>query len=364
MSKGEKISGLALFFWLVTFTLGDMPILNPAVGAKAYQDSWLGFMLGWAGGFILMAVYVSIIRLNPKKTLFEVLRECFGKYLGSILIISYIWYFIYNGSLVVREFGEYALTVKYSETPILFICILIVVLAVYAIKNGLEVIGRIFGILVFFYVLFEITITILLIPQLDPGNLLPFLEHGFKPVLKAGFNTIAFPFGELVLLLVISSVGNSKTNFKKVGLSAVAVGGLLILITLFRDIMALGPALLESVTYPAQASTLIIPRPLDVSSLIASSLLIGSGAETTTYLYACTLGITQLFNLDDYKPFVLPMGALMIVLAIWNFTNTYQFFDWVGEIYPYYVLPFHTIIPVIILITLKAKKKFNNTNSV
>lgn len=357
MSKGEKISGLALFLWLVTFTLGDMSILNPAVGAKAYQDSWLGFILGWAGGFILMAIYVSIIRLNPSKTLFDVLRECFGKYLGSLLIIFYIWYFIYNGSLVVREFGEYALTVKYSETPILFICALIVFMAAYAIKNGLEVISRIFEILVFFFVLFVITITILLLPHFDPGNLLPFLEHGFKPVLKAGFNTIAFPFGELVLLLVISSVGNQNANFKKIGFSAVAVGGFLILITLFRDIMVLGPALLESVTYPAQASTLIIPRPVDVSPLIASSLLIGSGAETTTYLYACTLGITQLFNLDDYKPFVLPMGALMTVLAIWNFTNVYQFFDWVGEIYPYYVLPFQTIIPLIILIILLIKEK-------
>lgn len=304
-----------------------------------------------------MAVYVSIIRLNPSKTLFDVLRECFGKYLGSLLIISYIWYFIYNGSLVVREFGDYALTTKYSETPILFICALLVFMAAYAIKNGLEVIGRIFGILVFFFVLFIITITILLLPHIDPGNLLPFLEHGFKPVLKAGFNTIAFPFGELVLLLVISSVGNQNANFKKIGFSAVAVGGFIILITLFRDIMVLGPALLESITYPAQDSTLIIRRPVDVSPLIASSLLIGSGAETTTYLYACTLGVTQLFNLDDYKPFVLPMGVLMTVLAIWNFTNVYEFFDWVGEIYPYYAMPFQTIIPVIILIILLVKEK-------
>ncbi|MEN6463323.1 MAG: endospore germination permease [Syntrophomonas sp.] len=357
MSKGEKISGLALFLWLFTFTLGDMSILNPAVGARAYQDSWLGFMLGWAGGFILMAIYVAIIRLNPSKTLFDIFKECFGKYLGSILIIFYIWYFLYNGSLVVREFGEYALTVKYSETPILFVCILIVFLAAYAIKNGLEVIGRIIGILAFFFVLFIITITILLIPQFDPGNLLPFLEHGLKPILKAGFNTIAFPFGELVLLLVISSVGNQNVNFKKIGFSAVAVGGFLILITIFRDIMVLGPALLESQTYPAQASPLIIPRPIDVSPLIASSLLIGSGAETTTYLYACTLGITQLFNLDDYKPFVFPMAALMVMLALWNFTNVYQFFGWVGEIYPYYVLPFQTFIPLIILIILWFKKK-------
>lgn len=358
MSKGEKISGWALFLWLVTFTLGDMSILNPAVGAKAYQDSWLGFILGWAGGFILMAIYVAIIRLNPSKTLFDMLKECFGKYLGSILIVFYIWYFIYNGSLVVREFGEYALTIKYTETPILAICVLIILLAVYAIKNGLEVISRLIGILAFFFVLFIFTITILLIPQFDPSNLLPFLEHGLKPVLKAGLNTIAFPFGELVWLLVIFTVGNQSVNFKKIGLSAVAVGGFIILITLLRDIMVLGPTLLENQTYPGQASALLIPRPIDVSPLIASSLLIGSGVETITYLYACTLGITQLFNLDDYKPLVLPMAALMVMLAIWNFTNLYQFFDWVGEIYPYYTIPFQIIIPLTLLII----SRINNRN--
>jgi len=225
-----------------------------------------------------------------------------------------------------------------------------------SIKNGLEVLSRVIGILTFFFVAFILITILLLIPQFDPGNLLPFLEHGIKPVLKAGFNTIAFPFGELILLLVIFSVGNEKVNFKKIGYSAVAVAGFLILITLIGDIMVLGPALLENLTYPAEAATLIISRPVDVSPLIVASLLIGSGAETSTYLYACTLGITRLFNLDDYKPFVFPVAALVIILAMWNFRNAFQFFDWVGEIYPYYVLPFQTFIPVIILIILWFKK--------
>lgn len=357
MSKGEKISGIALFLWLVTYTLGDMPILNPAIGAKAYQDSWLGFILGWVGGFILMVIYVSIIRLNPSKTLFEILKDSFGKYLGSILIIFYIWYFIYNGSLVVREFGEYVVTVNYSETPIVFVLVLLILMAAYMIKSGLEVISRVYGILTFIFIFSVLLLTIMSIPQFDFNNFFPFLEHGLKPVLKAGFATVAFPFGELVLLLVISSVANESVNIKKIAYSAVALGGCLIFITLIRDIMVLGPGLLENQTFPAMASTQMIPKPLDVSPLVAVSLLIGSGIETTTYLYACTLGITQLFNLDDYKPFVFPMSALMVMISIWNFTNISQFFDWVGEIYPYYVLPFQTIIPLIILIILWTKKK-------
>ncbi|MGI5922099.1 MAG: GerAB/ArcD/ProY family transporter [Syntrophomonadaceae bacterium] len=357
MSKVERISGLTLFLWLLAFTLGDMSILNPAVGAKAYQDSWLGFILGWAGGMILMLIYVSIIKLNPSQNLFDLLKECFGKYLGSILIVTYIWYFIYNGALVVREFGEYAVTVRYSQTPILFISALLLVNVAYAIKQGLEVVGRVAGLVVIFFILFIFTVTILQIPQIDPGNLLPFLEHGYKPVLKAGFSTLAFPFGELVLLLVIFTVGNQHTNFKKIGLLAVAIGGFIILITLFRDIMVLGPALLENQTYPAQASALIIPRPVDVSPTVVASLFIGSGAETVTYLYACALGITRLFNLEDYKPFVFPMAALMVMISIWNFTNIHQFFAWVGEIYPYYVLPFQIFIPLVVLFVLWFKKK-------
>jgi len=357
MIKGEKISGMALFLWLVTYTLGDMSILNPAIGAKAYQDSWLGFILGWTGGFILMVIYVSIIRLTPSKTLFEILKDSFGKYIGSILIIFYIWYFIYNGSLVVREFGEYAVIVNYPETPIVFISALLVFMAAYMIKSGPQVISRVYGILAFIFIFSVLAITMILIPQFDFTNLFPFLEHGIKPVLKAGLNTVAFPFGELVLLLVIASVAKESVNIKKAAYSAVALGGFLIFVTILRDIMVLGPGLLENQTFPAQASTQIIPKPLDVSPMVSVSLLIGSGIETTTYLYACTLGISQLFNLDDYKPFVFPMAALMVMISLWNFTSVHQFFGWVSEIYPYYVVPFQTIIPLIILIILWTKKK-------
>lgn len=357
MSKGEKISGIALFLWLVTFLLGDMPIHTPVSGGQAYQDSWLGFLLGWAGGFILMVIYVSIIRLNPSKTLFIILKETFGKYIGSILILLYIWYFIYNGSLVSRQFGEYIVAVNYNETPLLFVLALLLLMAAYMVKSGLEVISRVYGMLAILYLISVLAITAILIPQFDFNNFFPVLERGIKPVLKAGLATIGFPFGELVLLLAFYSVANESVNMKKTAYFAVAVGGLLVFINVLRDIMVLGSGLLANQTFPSNAVTQVIPPPIDISPLVVGSLLIGSGIEATTYLYACTLGITQLFNLYDYKPFVFPMAVLMVLLSLWNFTNIHQFFGWLDAIYPYYALPFQTIMPFILLIIALLKKK-------
>ncbi len=357
MSKGEKISGIALFLWLVAFILGDMPIHTPVSGGAAYQDSWLGFILGWVGGLILMVIYVSIIRLNPTKTLFTILKDTFGKYMGSIIIVLYIWYFIYNGSLVSRQFGEFIVTVNYNETPIMFALALLLLMAAYMVKSGLEVISRVYGILAILYIISVLVITAIMIPQFDFNNFFPVLERGFKPVLKAGFSSLGFPFGEMVLLLTFYSVANESVNIKKIAYSAVVVGGFLVFAGVLRDIMVLGPGLLANQTFPSNATTQVIPPPIDISPLVVGSLLIGSGIETTTYLYACTLGITQLFSLDDYKPFVFPMGVLMGLLALWNFANIHQFFAWLDTVYPYYALPFQTIMPIIILIFAVIKKR-------
>lgn len=140
MSKDVKISSVQLSILIMGFLFGSTAIINVATGAA--QDAWLAYVIGWAGGFILIGIYAHISLLNPGRTLIEILKDNFGRYPGSIIAVLYIWYFIHLAALVLRNFGEYMVTAIYPETPILFVIILFALTIAYAVKNGLEVLSR------------------------------------------------------------------------------------------------------------------------------------------------------------------------------------------------------------------------------
>lgn len=354
MVKDVKISSIQLSFLIMGFIFGSTAILNQATPAR--QDAWLAYIIGWAGGFILIGMYSYISVLNPSKTLIEILKDIFGKYLGGIIALLYIWYFIHLAGLILRNFGEYTVTAIYPETPMLFIMICFVLVIAYAVKNGLEVIARVGELFMLFLPIISLLVFFLLISRYDLNNLFPFLERGFKPVLKASFGVLSFPFGETVVFLMLFPHLNKRENIVKVSYLSIAIMGIIILIIILRDLFVLGPDMLARNVFPPHITAKLIPN-INVDPLIGINLLIGGVIKISVCLYAAVMGIAQLFNLDDYKPFVLPIITFIIALSIWLYDNLFEMIRW-AEVWPYYSIPFQIVIPLLLLIVSWIKRKY------
>lgn len=352
MLKDVKISSIQLSILIMGFLFGSSSILNPATAA--YQDAWLAYIIGWAGGFVLLWLYASVALANPSKTLISILRENLGKVLGSLIALLYIWYFIHLAALVLRNFGEYMAVTVYYETPILFTIGCFALLAAYGVKNGLEVMARASEILVpliFFFVTF---IFFAVMVEYDLKNLFPILERGFSPVAKAGLGVLTFPFGETVVFLMVFPALNKQRSLKKVSFISLLLMGLIILNILLRDLWAMGPDMLNRVVFPPSLTTQLIPH-LKIDPLIGINLLIGAGVKFSVCLYAAAIGISQLFNLKDYKPFVLPITVICIALSLWIYDNVFEMLRWAVEVWPFYSIPFQIVIPLFLLGISKVK---------
>jgi spore germination protein KB len=131
-----RISSIQLFLLITGFLFGSTVIIDPALSAK--NDAWLATLLGGLGGTILIGIYAAIALLNPSKTLVEILRDRFGKFIGDAIAILYIWYFIHIASLVFRNFGEFICTITFPETPMIVISGFFAVILVYAVNSGIE----------------------------------------------------------------------------------------------------------------------------------------------------------------------------------------------------------------------------------
>ncbi len=347
MYRDARISNYQLFTILTCFLLGSTVIISPVTAAK--HDAWLAFLISLFGGFILMMIYVSIANLHPSKTLTEILKSVFGNVVGTIISVLYIWYFIHLAALVLRNFGEYFVVVSYTETPILFIILCFAIVVVYAVKIGIEVIGRISEVFIFLLVLSVVFVFFALMSIFDVENLKPFLSEGFTPILKTAFSVLTFPFGETVVFLMIFPFVNKKKQLYKPTMLSLVIFGFIIFNMVLRNIMVLGDDMASRDIFPSHIVFRLIPG-MDLDPLLDINLVIAGMIKITICIYGAVTGITELLGLRSYKAFVIPIVSFIVPLSIWVYDSLMEMIAWATDVCPIYSIPFQIIIPIIILV--------------
>lgn len=139
MSK-EVISdkqGVSLVF---LFIIGESSILVSGLTAK--KDLWLAIILAIFMALPLILVYSRLFNIFPNENLFNVIEICFGKIIGKVLILLYIWYAFDLAALVLRDFGQFVNTVTLTDTPMIVPMIFLIILCAWITKEGIEVISR------------------------------------------------------------------------------------------------------------------------------------------------------------------------------------------------------------------------------
>jgi spore germination protein KB len=181
------------------------------------------------------------------------------------------------------------------------------------------------------------------------SNIKPVLVNGMKPVLKAGFGVLSFPFGETIAFLMIFPFLDKKGKLTKIISSSTIIAGFLLLIIVLRDIFALNPILTPRAAFPAEIASKLFPN-INIYPLILVNLLIGGAVKVVICLYSSATAITELTGLSDYRAIIFPLSFLSIVLSIWLYDNALEMFTFANKIYPYYALPFQIFIPLMLLL--------------
>lgn len=356
MKKVTKISSLQLFSLIIGYIIGSTAIMNSAAVAKA--DSGIAFIIAWAGGFVFAAIYILIFKLNPSQTLIEILQNNFGKIIGNFIGILYILYFIHLASLVFRNFGEFIVTVTYTQTPMIVIITCLAVLVAYALRSGFEVNARSTELIFLVIPTVVMLVNFSMLASCDFSAMLPVLENGIGSVLGPAYSVLTFPFGETVAFLMIFPLLNKPENISKVCYWGFFVSGALLLIALMRNLFVLGPNLVLELTYPSQVSARLIPG-LNIDPLIDLAYFIGGGVKTSVLIYGASVGIVQIFDLEDNKPFIIPITTLCTLISVWIYKDIIDMFRWAKDIYPNYSIGFEFFIPTALLIVSFFRKKRN-----
>jgi spore germination protein (amino acid permease) len=259
-----------------------------------------------------------------------------GRIITGLLFLGLILYF---GSLLLREYTEYMKVIVLTDSPLGFVMMFFAVAMVAACFLGLEGIVRFSAVAVPILGAGFLFIIVMVAPYYDPTHLFPVLGNGLYGIFGKGFFKLSV-YSPLVYLLLIPPFLKDQKSFRRIGLTALGVSGLLLLVSsLSYSLVYSYPTSLENFLPVFQLARLInygrffqrLESVFVISFAMSAMLYLGAILFFTVQVFKKT------FRLEYHRPLILPFAVILFGLAFLPSnlmtavdlqTKTYMTFAW------------------------------------
>lgn len=317
MSIGKgKISGSQLLFLVAGFIQGAvLPISY--VTEMTERQTWMAILtsMGLSAPFILS--YVILMKRFPGMNIVQINEKVYGRFLGSIFSIYYIFFFLMTLSFNIRDVGNFYITFLMPDTPFIFFLVVFTATCAYAVSKGIEVLARVGYLFAGTLVLVAVGTFLLQIGEIDFSNFVPFFEVPLARFAQGTHFLSAVSWGEMLVFVVIMASLNKTEHAVKNTLLGAAIGGLTLIFVAIRNTGVLG----ETQTIWSSSSFQSV-RLIDIGNVLTRmDLLIGIAQTIAIFLkcslfyYVLAVALAQLFRLKSYFPLILPIAGIEVIIA-------------------------------------------------
>lgn len=355
LEKG-KIFNFQLSVLIVGFVFGSSVIISPGEGAG--HDAWIAVALGLMEGLLIAWIFTALAKQFKDKTIIEINSLVYGTILGKCISFLFIWYLFHMGALVLDSYIRFYNLELYPATPKTVGLLLLMLVCASTVGRGIEVLARLSIILVPITILFAFVDTLLLILHININNLMPILDIPIGKLLLASHGAASFPFAEAVAFLMVLAFVDKPEKGPSAVSRGLLIAGFIHIVIVARNAAVLGP-MAAIMNYPSYfaAQTIDIGGILTRVEVLVAIIFITMGfIKISVLFYGTVLGLAQVFNLRSYRPIILPVGVLMVILALTNGGNTLEMFEFIKKGYPIYAVPFQIGIPLITLVVAKLRR--------
>ncbi|MCX7614580.1 MAG: endospore germination permease [Clostridiales bacterium] len=357
-----KLSDHQVFALAANFTMGTSIIaVTATIADYAKQDAWLVALIAPFIGLPFIWIYHSLMKLHPGKTLIEVYYAVFGKFIGWILAFLFSVFVCFVSTPSVTFYiGNFVQTQYMTETPLYALFFIFVICLMVALLYGLEAVARSAEISVVIVSGLIIFAMLMNLPNIHPKNLMPVLEEGFTPIIKASIQLASVLTWPCILFTMFYPINTDNTNKTRNSLFFGYTWGTIInLIIVTMSVLVLGSTIASN----SQYSTYLMAKEISlgvinrVEAIISFSWIVTETVRNILYFYAAAVGISRLFGISDYKKIILPLGLVCLVYAGVNYPDSYYVgkYDTIGWTTEIGVYGF--VLPILMLIITKIKIK-------
>lgn len=367
MLERGKIGSVQLLLLMLAFDGATSFLYAPSPTAKiAGRDSWLALSLVPALYAALVAlVALALARRFPNQVLTEYIPEITGKALGKLLAVAYTAVFIILTSAILCQAAFFVQIAILRDTPPMALALILSGVAAYGAYLGIEAIARQNEMIWPLWTFSIIFLGVLALKDLNLLNLKPFLENGAMPVLRGGLLNIGYR-GEVFLLLMFFPYLAWKEEAAKAALWYLLITTLFHALALVITIGVFGDAATSRMLFPYYelARYISIAQFFErFQSLIVVIWIAGTVIKLAGFLHSCCIAAATTVRARDYRAFLLPLTALVILACVLLHRNYLKMTQLLFKQLPYICFVFQLLIPsVLLLLTcLKLKEERGKT---
>ena len=192
---------------------------------------------------------------------------------------------------------------------------------------------------------------------MDFTNLLPMFTVSAKEYIRSTYIMAAIPFCELVFLLMVMPYVSST---KKIGRYVLAGGGIVTLIYLLIIIRITATLGGSSLLYTESSYESV--RMIDIGEFLTRlELIVALGLIASIFIkisvlqFVAAQSISELLKLKSYKPLLLPLVGIGIVLALVAYDSSIANTEH-ANYHIIFATPFEFILPPLTLLIAKMRK--------
>lgn len=353
----EKITAHQFFIIMFLLPYGSAVLFYLSPETKT--DIWIGILAYGIIFVIIQMIYISLFNKYPNDSIVMYLPKIYGKFIGYILSVIYIWYFSYVAYRVLRDFMELTTSFNFIRMPMYVVAVVFMIVVVYSVYKGIENIGNMVQLALIIIIGSSVMLWILLIITgniIHGYNILPILHDGLVPVMSKGWKLIMLPYSEFVAMTMLYPFVMEKTKVRKTVIFAVLTEAVMLALNNILFILALGYEFASSNNYPLLETLRLVHigdflNRLDIIFIVI--LMLGGFFKISIFMYCSVLGAVQLFNIKSWGLLCIVFGTLICASSItMSMINTYPKHLSTGLNH----IPLSIIIPLLSLIVYYLKK--------
>ncbi|MBS4213877.1 GerAB/ArcD/ProY family transporter [Neobacillus rhizophilus] len=359
MIEKGRISHLELALIMYAMVVATAILYIPYVTAQhAKRDLWLSPIWGSLSGFLIVLIIVKLSKLFPGKTLIEYCDLILGRAFGKIIAFIYLFFLLHDTAIAFREYGEFIESAFLHKTPMIFVTASIALSCAIAVHGGIETIGRCAIIFLPIVLALYILIYVFLIPDLNVKNILPIMQEGVMPSIQGSLAPHAW-LSQFSLMSFLLPFLTKQQKVMKWGMFSVIASVLTMVFINLGNLFLFG-GIIINLQFPVfEAARFISIGSFfeHIESIVIAIWVLGGFVQLSAFFYMLVLGTSQWLTLPSYKPFVLPIGFLIILFSIWSVRSFEDMIRGMGTTVPYYFLTVQLLIPIFLLCVAVIRRK-------
>ncbi len=367
MLEGGKISSRQATLLMAITIMATAILFLPSISTQqALQDAWISVIIATVNGIIISLIVVTLMKRFPKQTIIQYSEEIMGKFIGKIIGLGYIWFFLSTNAIIVREFGDFLVTAFMPNTPLIVFNSMLIILAILAVRSGLEPLGRLNEWIFILNSFILIFLIVMVLDEINLGNLQPVLEGGITPALKGAYTPTSW-FGEIITLSMIFPFLTQPQKGYRIAFGAHIIVGTFLFLGAIQTIGIFGPELMSRFKFPIIQTARLVSIGDFFERIEALVMVIWVGGvfvKVSVFHYVTVMAAAQWFNLKDYRVLVIPLGILNVILSIHLFEGVADLLEFLSITFAVYALStFEVGIPLLLLLTALIRGKGGKNDS-